>query len=114
VTAGVMKVGNWLSGKIFGNKITETTTTIEQKMVPSTERALSGTRPIILNELNMKQPDRLITIDLGNVISDFVKDMMIMKMKKSNFENKWLKNLSLFDKMNDKVFVREIFKTWKN
>ena len=69
-------------------------------MVPSTERALSGVRPILLNELNLRQPERLITLDLGNVIEDCVKDMM--KMKKSYLD------LSFFEKMNDKAFVGEI------
>ena len=72
VTAGVIVVVDWLSGNIFGDKVTETTTTIEQKMVPSTERALSGVRPILLNELNLRQPDKLIMLDLGNVIEDCV------------------------------------------
>jgi hypothetical protein len=72
-------------------------------MVPSTERALSGARPTLLNELNLRQPDKLITLDLGNVIEDCVKDMMMMmRMKKSYLD------LSLFEKMNDKAFVREI------
>ena len=108
VTAGVIAAGNWLSAKIFGDKITETTTTIEQKMVPSTERALSGVRPISLNELNLRQPEKLMEIDLDNVINDFVKDVM-MRWKKSNVENKWLENLSLFEKMNIKTFFSNSF-----
>ncbi len=65
VTAGVIVVGDWLSGNIFGDKVTETTTTIEQKMVPSTERALSGARPTLLNELNLRQARQANNARLG-------------------------------------------------
>ena len=51
ITAGV-KFAVDLGKSLFGDKITETTTFIEQSMVQSTTRALTGTRPISLNIVN--------------------------------------------------------------
>jgi hypothetical protein len=87
---------SWKDRELLGDKTTQTTTTIESKMVPSTERALSGVRPILINELNLRQPEKLVAIDLDNLIKTIKTDeaMMRTQMKRFNVEKKWLDSLN--------------------
>ena len=105
VAAGVKVIGNWAKS-FFGDKITETTTLIEQSMVPSTTRALTGTRPILLNIVNRKQPEQFKSIDLRSLIDEYKKYVptIISERVKSKL---WL-NLRLFRKMSDEAYMREM------
>ena len=72
VAAGITALGQVLTS-IFGNKnkVTVTNTLIEQKMIPSTERASSGARPLTLNTENRLLPAELRTIAFNNVLNEY-------------------------------------------
>ena len=107
ITAGV-KFAVDLGKSLFGDKITETTTFIEQSMIPSTTRALMGTRPISLNMVNRKQPEQLKSIDLTGLISEYKKYVPTI-ISERVMSKLWL-NLGLLRKMSDEAYMREMLK----
>ena len=102
MAAGITLLGQVLTS-IFGNKnkVTVTNTLIEQKMIPSTERATSGARPLALNTENRLLPEDLQTFAFDHVLNQF----KVYASTISGSKFKELANLSFLTMLNDYAYV---------
>ena len=107
VVAAISVLGGFLKS-IFdrdNNEVTVINTMVERYMIPSTERASSGKRPISLNTENRKFPEELQMIAINNVIHDY---KVIVPILSARVKINGLLSLSLFEKMTDYAYVNDI------